>query len=306
MEKIYVAHTAYQLLISLIKIKKNDDLVIMNNVVSKDVVNKIRDYGYNVYEFSSKSFGVKAILDLKERKKMIEFFNRYKDIYLFLDHNQLGHFFNKYKIKYNLNEDGYNYYMYNTRYTRKIYDSFIKQKIYDVYFKPPVGPGFSEHCESIEINDLSVVPKDERYNKFIENPRKQMFNNLEDEKRNELLDIFNVQEFEKTKDNKSILVLTQPLFAQKVSEKFNTESKQVEYYRNIVDKYKNEYIVYFKIHPGDEADYSSFRDVVFLEKHVPMELYELIGNYEFDLGITYSSTAINFIDSVKEKIILNS
>ena len=50
----------------------------------------------------------------------------------------------------------------------------IIKNLLNIRFLQKYKPGFGKYCQSIEVNDISVVPKDERYHKFKEVPRKRL------------------------------------------------------------------------------------------------------------------------------------
>ena len=154
------------------------------------------------------------------------------------------------------------------------------------------GPGFSKYCQSIEVNDISVVPKDERYHKFKEVPRKELFENISEERKQLILRVFGVEELSGVTD-KSVLILTQPLSLDRL---MNSNEKQYGFYKKICDKYLSEgYEVYLKPHPRDTITYEEINGVNLIAQTVPMELIEMVSDVKFERIITHSSTAINFL-----------
>lgn len=210
---------------------------------------------------------------------------------------------NKHKISYYLLEDGYNFYNKKIFYDLNLIESDpLRQKLYKQYFNPVSLIGSSPYCKSIEVNDISVVKTDERYKPFIEVPRHQLFKNIQKDKLDIILDIFGVKRNTLlNKQEKSILILTQPLY-------WNysiTDSELVSMYKNIIDEYKDNYTVYLKPHPRDTTDYTSLgEEIIILNRSIPLELYEIAEDIEFDIGITYDSSSLNFISCVKNKIFL--
>ncbi len=175
--------------------------------------------------------------------------------------------------------------------------------MYKQYFNPVSLIGSSPYCKSIEVNDISVIKTDERYKPFIEVSRHQLFKNIQEDKLEIILDIFGVKRNNLliTNNKKNILILTQPLYW----DYSITDSELVSMYKNIIDEYKDNYNVYLKPHPRDITDYNFLReDVTILNKNIPLELYEIAEDIEFDIGITYDSSSLDFISCVKNKIFL--
>lgn len=312
MKKIYICHTIYHLLISLLKEGKNENgnnavvYILMKTIADwRNLSNTLKDLGYNVIVLDDNDF-IYSIFKRKykqmhSKKRIEELSNEDRSVfYIYNDNTRIGEYINREKIHYNLIEDGYN------ALASKLlnYPIKIRTKLKNLILNIPISRGWSKYCKTIEVNDKSIMPKDERWNKIIEIPRSSLFK-ADNEFKNKILNIFNVSRATSNK-NKKLLLLTQPLGGDVgVDNEINSIEKQVQYYHKIVEKYKFDYEIYLKQHPRDAADYSNFSDVLFLEKNIPMEVYEFIGGYHFDLGITHSSTALNFLTCVDEKIILN-
>ena len=174
------------------------------------------------------------------------------------------------------------------------YKEFIKH----ILFCKKNKPGFGKYCQSIEVNDISVVPKDERYHKFKEVPRKELFENITEERKQLILRVFDVEELSEVKDN-SVLILTQPL---SVDGLMDSDDKQYGFYKKICNRYLSEgYEVYLKPHPRDSVTYEKMNGVKLIAQSVPMELIEMVSDVKFERIITHSSTAINFLTCGKEK-----
>ena len=250
-------------------------------------------------------------------------FKQYENIFIFLDHRQVGAFLRKNKIEYYLLEDGYNFYSFPPR-KQIIYSNPYKNFIYNLVFPTKGGYGNSKYCKSIEVNDLNVILPVYSSKKFTQLSRKELFSNIDESKKETIFNIFGVEKpssrlelsetseistqtpttFQKGKPLKNLLVLTQPLFQDNFAPNIiNSREDQFLFYKKIVDDHKDEYKIFIKIHPRDETDYSSIKNVEFLNKDIPIELYDLAGGGTcfFDKGITHSSTALDFLSSVKLK-----
>lgn len=310
MKKIYICMTAYHLLITLTKLDNNNrnELLLLEGALSEEIIDlfvkenifeKITVLNMYMFDELKKYMG--------NRREVFEIIELLKDghIYIYNDHIPIGWILDKNKIKYNLIEDGYNFFSYkyidfrNRVFTKKAtirdYKDLLK---YLFFLRRTKGPGFSKYCQSIEVNDISVVPKDERYHKFKEVPRKDLFNNISEERKQLILRVFDVEELSEVAE-KSVLILTQPL---SIDGLMNRDNKQYGFYEKICDKYLSEgYEVYLKPHPRDTITYEKINGVNLIAQSVPMELIEMVSDVKFERIITHSSTAINFLTCGKEK-----
>ena len=305
-ETLYIFNTQYQFLIALIKVKEGgtDSLAIVNRrldertqriLMTEKVVKDIIHIDESIFAFC------KSIPKRRELKKKLK---KFDTVNIFIDHFTIGAYLDKYKISYNTIEDGYNFFMYEYRdfrgklFTKEATIQDYKEFIKHILFCKKNKPGFGKYCQSIEVNDISVVPKDERYHKFKEVPRKDLFNNISEERKRLILRVFDVEELSEVKD-KSVLILTQPL---SVDGLMNNNDKQYGFYKKICDKYLSEgYEVYLKPHPRDSVTYEKMNEIKLIAQTVPMELIEMVSDVKFEKIITHSSTAINFLSCGKEK-----
>ena len=305
-ETLYIFNTQYQFLITLIKVKENgkDSLAIVNRklderiqriLVKEKIVKDIIHIDESIFAFC------KSVPQRRELKVRLKKFDK---VNIFIDHFTIGAYLDKYKIPYNTIEDGYNFFMYEYRdfreklFTKEATVQDYKEFIKHILFCKKNKPGFGKYCQSIEVNDISVVPKDERYHKFIEVPRKELFENISEERKQLILRVFGVEELSGVTD-KSVLILTQPL---SIDGLINSDDKQYEFYKRICDKYLSEgYEVYLKPHPRDTITYERINGVNLIAQTVPMELIEMVSDVKFERLITHSSTAINFLTCGREK-----
>ena len=305
-ETLYIFNTQYQFLIALIKVKDDgtDSLAIVNRrlderiqriLIKENIVKDIIHIDESIFAFC------KSIPQRRELKIRLENFDK---VNIFIDHFTIGAYLDKYKIPYNTIEDGYNFFMYEYRdfrdklFTKEAIVQDYKEFIKHILFCKKNKPGFGKYCQSIEVNDISVVPKDERYNKFKEVPRKELFENISEERKQLILRVFDVEELSEVAE-KSVLILTQPL---SIDSLMDSDDKQYGFYKRICDKYLSEgYEVYLKPHPRDTVTYENINRVKLIAQTVPMELIEMVSDVKFERIITHSSTAINFLTCGKEK-----
>lgn len=291
MSNLYCCYTNYHLLITLLKAKNNDKLLLFDKIT--DVEKKLQIF--NKYNLFSKIY-------IKNQEDISFEFVKKQYIYIYNDFTKLGEYLRKNKISYNLLEDGYNCFSINLL---KIYYNPLKIFLKFLLCKNNMAFGYSEYAKSIEVNNKYVIIKDCRYKKITELPRKNLFKNLSEERKNIIFEIFdfNMIDFG---NKKSVLILTQPIYQDGIDKKIKTEKEQFNFYNDIVKKYRDNYVVYFKIHPRDSVDYSYLNDITFLNKDTPIELYEFIEGCKFDIGITHSSTALDYLSCVGKKIFLGN
>ena len=305
-ETLYIFNTQYQFLIALIKVKDDgtDSLAIVNRrlderiqriLIKENIVKDIIHIDESIFAFC------KSMPQRRELKIRLKNFDK---VNIFIDHFTIGAYLDKYKIPYNTIEDGYNFFMYEYRdfrdklFTKEATIQDYKEFIKHILFCKKNKPGFGKYCQSIEVNDISVVPKDERYHKFKEVPRKELFENISEERKQLILRVFGVEELSGVQD-KSILILTQPLSLDRL---MNSDDKQYGFYKRICDKYLSKgYEVYLKPHPRDSITYRNINGIKLIAQTVPMELIEMVSDVKFERIITHSSTAINFLTCGKEK-----
>lgn len=310
MARMYICTTPYQLLLTILKIEDDkSELVLLEGTTDKEIISNLsREKIFkkidilNMYIFDEIK---RYITNKREIARFIVRFKEADDIYIYSDHIPVGWVLDKHKIRYNLIEDGYNFFSYkytdfrNRVFTKKATIRDYKNLLKHLFFlRRTKGPGFSKYCQSIEVNDISVVPKDERYHKFKEVPRKDLFNNISEERKQLILRVFDVEELSEVAE-KSVLILTQPL---SIDGLMNSDDRQYGFYKKICDKYLSEgYEVYLKPHPRDTVTYEKMNGVNLIAQSVPMELIEMVSNVKFERIITHSSTAINFLTCGREK-----
>ena len=305
--ELYILNTQYQLLITLLKVDKwgKDSIVVVNRLLdqhTEEILNK-ENIVNNIVYINESIFSLKEG-SVSKRRKLKLMLKKFREINIFIDHFTIGAYLNKYRIPYHVIEDGYNFFSYDYKdfrdkvFKKKAHIQDYKEFIKHILFCKKNKPGFGKYCQSIEVNDISVVPKDKRYHKFKEVPRKELFNNISEERKQLILRVFDVEELSEVED-KSVLILTQPL---SIDGLMNSDDKQYGFYKKICDKYLSEgYEVYLKPHPRDSVTYENINKVKIISQSVPMELIEMVSNVKFEKIVTHSSTAINFLECGKEK-----
>lgn len=173
----------------------------------------------------------------------------------------------------------------------------------------------------LEKFEGSYFPKttieDEKFKKFIINDIKdtkdlnlnldveefnyvKMFNNLSNEKLNELLDIFNMNEEYFEDDEDVVLVLTQPL----ARAQYCSILQQYLVYKRLINQLKAEGSkVIIKLHPADKNIYSPLesKNVEVINTPYPVDLM-LFKNKNIKKVISYGSTATDIMEDKVECI----
>lgn len=323
---IYICHTYFQVYITLIKAmidKQKNDVVICNTIPnSKRLINSIKKSKIfkNVYYYSE----VEALQEFMDRKierkifrtdQTIKLFEKnanfrldcYDDIYVYNDWTTVGAYLIDKKLKYHLIEDGINAFYYikgnfagkvtflnpNMKYRVKKIIKRILHIGYDFF-------GQSKYVIDIEVNDKSKI--------FIKNknvkevPRKQLCNEINNDEKLIIYNIFMDNDLDLSSSKKKILILTQPLFIDKMVSSMN---EQLKIYTDIINKYIKKYDVYIKPHPRDTFDYKKINSKVnIIDKDIPIEILNYNNNIKFEKAITITSSSIEMLDFIDEKIVL--
>jgi hypothetical protein len=107
----------------------------------------------------------------------------------------------------------------------------------------------------------------------------------------------------KDKFKKRVLLLTQPLSEDGLID----EEEKINLYEEVIRNYHNKYKIFLKPHPRENTIYENyFSKVITLPQSFPIELLKFDKSILFDLGISYSSSSIDNLDCIKQKIILKN
>lgn len=209
------------------------------------------------------------------------------------------------RIHYNLVEDSLNTFQYLTKHRVNIDYIFAKNKL-KLWLKLHLGIGivpwgFSPYCDSIEVNQIEgiEIPK----NKVIEKPRKPMFDSLTEANKKAIFDIFiggSVISTDQT-DKSTVLILTEALA---VDKRLPSQERQIQMYKDIVSEFsKGDALIVIKPHPRDIINYElMFPDAIVISKNIPTEVMNYDKSLYFTKAVTVTSTAIEGISFVGEKI----
>lgn len=118
----------------------------------------------------------------------------------------------------------------------------------------------------------------------------------------EISNIFGYKEVKVAK--KSLLIITQPLAVFKYCSKLE---QYLLYKKMVIDYYEKFDCIYIKPHPKDDLSYAGLIDsenkVFILDKTIPVDIMAFNG-LKFEMGITFGSTSLRYLDNIKEKKII--
>ena len=332
-KRIYVCHTYYHVLVSVLKEmtegrQKGGEAVMLLSTMSND---------FETLDERLKSSGLFAdVLDFEEKRDtffpelakyredkggiVLNMYNRilftrkfaklqekyvpvdfrdYDDIFVFCDVDPIGIYLNQHRIRYHAVEDGLDTLgpVVQAKYDNR--GHFGIKKFFSMYLNLIfICDGYSKYCIDMEVNDISVI--DDEFYKYKEVPRKALLDSLSSEDKEKLIRIFikdadALKEFVSKNDSDGILILTEPLCALDVREKI---------FRDLADEYGKEGTVFIKPHPRDALDYKKlFKDLWIFDRTIPMELLGLFEGVRFK-KVVGVYTHLNLIDFADEKIML--
>lgn len=228
----------------------------------------------------------------------------YEDIYVFCDSDPIGYYLSTHKIYYHALEDGLDCIRYydTARFdNRGHFGLKAWMAAHNLIF---IQNGYSKYCIDMEVNDISVLPYP--CPKYIEKPRKELTENLQEEAKRILVSVFmnNLEKLEDTlKEGNGkkhrILVLSEPLC--------DLETRK-RIFRDIIEEFQwvqgEKAIVLIKPHPRDTLDYGElFPEHIVLESKFPMEILNFVDGLIFDKVISVF-TVPDAIKFAKEKVFL--
>lgn len=224
-------------------------------------------------------------------------FSQYEDVYVFCDSDPIGYYLNWKHIYYHAVEDGLDTLRASdlaradnaNNFELKV---FLSKKC-NILF---VQNGYGKYCLDMEVNDISILKYPCPY--YVEVPRKTLMERLTQEEKKLMLRAFvkHVDRIEKvvdSKDSKSVLILTEPLCGLDVR-------KQL--FKDLIERYEDEYQIILKQHPRDELDYEKeFPEYLLIDRTVPMEMLNFFENFRVDLVVSVF-TELGNIEFADEKL----
>lgn len=230
-------------------------------------------------------------------------FKEYRDIYVFCDSDPIGYYLNYKHIYYHAVEDGLDTIVYcdDARFGNRGHfelKAFLASK--GLIF---IENGYSKYCIDMEVNDISAI----RYklDTFKEVPRRELSDNVSEEDRHYLIDIFMenpaqlISQIENApKDKKKVMILSDPVCD------LETRAKMM---RDIINEYAKDAVVFIKPHPRDVLDYGSgdFDDCIIIRGRFPMEMMNYYEELHMDKVVSIL-TVVDGIEFANEKIMLGN
>ena len=304
-KNLYICHTVYHVYITLLK--QNDSLntsiALVDTIQNyKELAEQLQNSGLfcNVIPIDrSYYFGgeydqfiknyVNNRLFYKKIANRFKWIEEYDRIYIFNDYSEVGDLLELLGKPYHLIEDGLDVFKQFNVYEDIGHGYKFKKNLYK-WLKIPYSVGMNSACIDIEVNDKNNL-KTSLMRPVVEVKRENLESSVPQDYLNKLYSVFGVKKVELA--GKKLLLLTQVLQEILV---VSNDKEQIELYRRALEKYSEDYIIYIKAHPRDKIDYSVFEKefgAVCLKKEIPMEVYRSIPGMNFDIVITYSSTAAN-------------
>lgn len=121
----------------------------------------------------------------------------------------------------------------------------------------------------------------------------KMWDSLPDNEQKKILNIFNINIDKLNFNGKTALILTEPLFKEKLA----TFEEEQEIYNHFINKFKN-YNIIIKPHPRDEKNYNEiYPNVTVIDRFFPIELLTLININPTIVCSVVSTALLNFKDS---------
>ena len=316
MKKIYVCHTQYHVLITVLKVLKDtnteNEIILYATIQEVEEIKKRLEaiklfekaYIFKENDRVLKTIGENTKNQIEFRKKLKSEIKKYqnslcilenKEIYVFNDDSIVGNYLRLNRKRYNLIEDGLN--CYQSIEKHYCFDHTLKERIKTSLNTPDTCFGKSKFVKEIEVNTkegITVYIK----KKMRELPRKELFEGLTDQEKKNIIFVF-LGDVELDTIQQATLLITQPLWKDGF---LATEKEQIQIYQDIIKQYAKGQVM-IKAHPRDEINYSeNLKGSVVLKKDFPLEVLNFVGKANIDRAITICSTAIDGIDFAKEKI----
>lgn len=227
-------------------------------------------------------------------------FEEYKDVYVFCDSDPIGYYLSYKKIPYHALEDGldcistYDTARYDNRGHFKL-KAFLASL--NLIF---IQNGWAKYCLDMEVNNISILPYP--CSKYIERPRRELVEGLDEEGRDILVHLFieDMEEIQRKLEagnaRNKILLLTEPLCELDVRERIFQDC--IRQYGTVDGE---EAVILIKPHPRDVLDYQKLFDrYIVLDSKFPMEVLNFIKGLRFRRVISVFTVvhSIQFADEI--------
>jgi len=222
-------------------------------------------------------------------------YKKFDEILIFFDLSLIGKVLNREKIKYILLEDGLDCYKKNYNNNKpSLFKSCVKKMFYGYSYM-----GDSKNIKYIEVNDVQGINIGRK--KIVECKRIDLINKLDDKSKKIIQRIFLKSDFKINSSKKFTLILTQPFYEDGY---LSSEIEQVKLYNDIINNYCHGEVI-VKVHPRDKCNYIfDNKKTHVINRLFPVEVLNFNKDIEIETAITISSTSIESLEFVNNKITL--
>lgn len=164
-----------------------------------------------------------------------------------------------------------------------------------------IGEGIDQ-----EVNEIEVQHPEKINSRILHKGKKLELQKMQDgltpEQSNKILDVFLDGHGIDFSGSKKLLLITQPFS----EDRYFDEDRKVQLYNELLEPYAAEYTIFIKAHPRELTDYKNkiVYDFVDIPRAFPLEMFNLLKNIRFDIGLTMFSSGINNLNCIDKKIIL--
>ncbi len=268
------------------------------DVSSEEVMRYHRDRKNTLLNLFQRILYTKKLGKLQEKHIPVNL-REYKDIYVYCDSDPIGYYLCANKIYYHAIEDGLDCIAYydTARFSNR--GSFKIKAALAALGLIFIENGYSKYCIDMEVNNISLLKYPTSNMKEV--PRRELYNNLRDEDRQTIVNIFleNPQkllgQIETGKGRPAIMILSEPLC--------DLETRK-RIFKDIIREYGQGKLVYIKPHPRDTLDYGAeFPESMVIGGRFPMEVMNDVPGLYVDKLISVF-TQVKNIDFAGECILL--
>jgi hypothetical protein len=164
-----------------------------------------------------------------------------------------------------------------------------------------MGDGLDPEVKEIHVQDINRLNERVRH-KGRTLPLAQMQDNLKPAEYAKILGLFLNNQTIQLHGTRRLLLITQPFS----EERYFDESSKIRLYEKVLSPYVGRYEIFIKPHPRELTRYAdAFKyKVTEIPRAFPLEMFNLLKNIDFDLGVTLYSSGLKNMANVKQKIFL--
>ncbi|WP_338825127.1 hypothetical protein MHOCP_06840 [Moorella humiferrea] len=321
-ESIFVCYTPFHILVSLLLARSMHAVALIlgvdhfyNGRLIASALQRHVDWIGNVYAIEDKRITAnwirgntiqRAIAMVRLKKMYSDCAPELKNIqasertrwYLFHDGPMLSQYLLNLNLgEYLLIEDG------AANYRKLKWQDMAKNMVKSIIgLFPPMGR--SSRINKILVQEPERLPKDIRHKGMRLCLQELMFNVKENDKLIILRKVFPdlSRDISHGISGHKVLLLTQPFS----EDGLMSEDEKISLYSRVLQRYPQSHIC-LKPHPRERTDYQSVfgNQITIIPREFPLEILSWYDNVNFDLVITWNSSAINNIGFAKEKLRLD-